>query len=119
MPRPCRHGRDGLDHDLACAVCRMDLFVPKYTQLWSNGLATPTTPGVIIVPSVPCPYERGVVEFASCDCELKHVRICVYEGPDYVGDRCTRGPNNGADPGIVSCVTCKYNPNTPTGTRNV
>lgn len=90
--RPCRCGRIG-----SCRLCYLAKTSREYQILWG------------IIP--PCPFLGPVVEAAVCDCanaEDKHIRVCEHPKADH--GRCTRGPNNGQDPDITSCLTCSIRP---------
>jgi FkbM family methyltransferase len=53
-----------------------------------------------------CGFELEIQQEAPCGCPLRHVRYCGFEGHD--ATRCTRGPNDGRDPDIASCLTCNH-----------
>lgn len=79
----------------------------RYCWLRSGGKFTPALPNLR---PMRCSLEGPIVDPAACNCPSKHVRVCLYDGPDETkGDRCVRVPYRGGDPGIASCFDCNYN----------
>lgn len=103
MSKPCHKEHPELV--AGCPSCRLWSTSAKYRQAWGGD---PQDIGLERVPEptpeppfVPCQHEGSILEYATCNCENKHVRNCDH--PELDDARCTRGPNNGA---VRACLTC-------------
>lgn len=96
-----------------CGLCNLFINNPKYAAAWAVG-ETESPFRTAIEPALSpstklCGLEGPVVEYAPCQCEQKHVRQCLYDGPDdRYGDRCVRGLLSAEIPGIRSCQLCPH-----------
>lgn len=67
--------------------------------------ADPAEEPVVGGRAFPCDFEGPVIQYATCDCHMKHIRWCLLGGDEApVYDRCSRGHLQGNP--VQQCYRC-------------
>lgn len=118
MPKPCRDAHPA--PVAGCRVCELYETSPEHRRVWDRvdtvaaveqkALATAAAAGEPVPPparvALACVHEGPVIEWAPCDCESKHVRVCLHPEQGSQIDLCTRVTLYGAI--LQGCDRCAF-----------